>query len=96
MLLTRFEALGLLPDQKRLPAYRPDYAGHSDCLLKMEEAITAWPDFGFLLCLWKDKPELGPMIRVMRADGPWYFKADPKKLERMEKREGCKLFVNRT
>ena len=95
MQLTRFEALGLLPDAARLRIHRPARAGHIQCALDMEDVVSWMPDAGLILCLWKQRPELGPMVRIIREDGPWYVCVDKAKLKRMADQDNCRLMVER-
>jgi hypothetical protein len=107
MILTRFEALGLLPDKPTLAIYTLSRADKAEdrkpqrWTRKMEEVIDCLTidqhyrgndvRLAFDLVTLRYKPTLGYLICVSGPTFKFYLKADMKKCRRLAKRYGCKL-----
>ena len=99
--MTRFEALGILPD-KSIPCLKKTDAGKLKIALRItpERAVEEFDDGHHFRLITRDsQPELGFLLRITRIhqEGVYktYVRPDQRKVKRNAKRFGWKIKSNR-
>jgi hypothetical protein len=99
MQLSRFEALGMIPDKEKVAIYiyrsrrKPGQAPIKRKMILFEDLMRGIPDeiSQASLCMVREAERAGALIKIVTASRKFYVKPDAKKMKRSEKLNGIEL-----